>query len=343
MTRKLRRIAVGVLAAIMILSAAASAVIPAMAAESLRINISYHANGKKIEGAVFSVIKAASAEKSGEEYVYTMVSPFDQSGIDPGNIGSNVKEAAKKLKSLYKEGADTVITKSSGNCSVTVDDPGLYLVWQTKSTGAAEGYETADPMIVFLPSLSEDKSTWNSTVTIEPKTSAKPDESDDDDDDSDDDGGGKASIGAVSLYKVDENDRGNHLEGAVFSLYKSDGTKVGTYTTNSDGYIGVSFLAYGDYYFVEDKAPEGYVGSSDKISFTLSEKTSWSNDYPWNILVTNTKSVPDDTNSDSSESITTSITTWATGDSGRLALWCIVLAVCAAGIVIVIRQQKKGR
>lgn len=348
MTRKLRRIAVGILAVLMILSAVVTAVIPAMAAESLGIGISYHANGEKIDGATFSVIKAASADKSSGSYVYTMVSPFDQSDINPNDIGSGVKAAAKTLKSLYKECADTVITGSDGKCSINVTDPGLYLVWQTDSAGTAKEYEMADPMIVFLPSPSEDGSAWNNTVTIEPKTSAKPAESTDDgdEDDDDDDDSGKGSIGAVSLYKVDENDRGIHLEGAVFSLYKSDGTKVGTYTTNSDGYIGVSYLSYGDYYFVEDKAPEGYVGSSNKISFTLSEKTSWSNDYPWNILVTNTKAspVPDqDNNNDDNSSAAATFTAWATGDAGRLTLWCIVLIACAAGIVIVIRQKRNER
>lgn len=104
-----------------------------------------------------------------------------------------------------------------------------------------------------------------------------------------DDPGNGGGTGAVGLYKVDAQ-TGTYLAGAQFALYRSDGTRVGTYTTDSNGYLKVQNLAYGSYYFVETKAPENYVLDPDYVSFTLDKAHSTGNAYPWNIKVSNTKS-----------------------------------------------------
>ena len=104
-----------------------------------------------------------------------------------------------------------------------------------------------------------------------------------------DDPGNGGGTGAVGLYKVDAQ-TGTYLAGAQFALYRSDGTRVGTYTTDSNGYLKVQNLAYGSYYFVETKGPENYVLDPDYVSFTLDKAHSTGNAYPWNIKVSNTKS-----------------------------------------------------
>ncbi len=78
------------------------------------------------------------------------------------------------------------------------------------------------------------------------------------------------STGSVLLNKID-SDTGNPLQGAVFDLYKSDGTKVtSNLTTDANGQIKVSDLKPGSYYFVESKAPNGYNFNSDKkYAFTV--------------------------------------------------------------------------
>ncbi|MHA5109748.1 SpaA isopeptide-forming pilin-related protein [Oenococcus oeni] len=72
------------------------------------------------------------------------------------------------------------------------------------------------------------------------------------------------STGSVLLNKID-SDTGNPLQGAVFDLYKSDGSKVASnLTTDANGQIKVGDLKPGSYYFVESKAPNGYNFNSDK-------------------------------------------------------------------------------
>lgn len=104
-----------------------------------------------------------------------------------------------------------------------------------------------------------------------------------------DDHGNGDGTGAVGLYKVDAQ-TGAYLAGAQFALYRSDGTCIGTYTTDSNGYLKVQNLAYGSYYFVETKAPENYVLDPDYVRFTLDKAHSTGNAYPWNIKVSNSKS-----------------------------------------------------
>lgn len=79
--------------------------------------------------------------------------------------------------------------------------------------------------------------------------------------------------GSVVLTKT--NEVGNaKLKGAVFNLYKNDGTLVlNNLTTNDDGQIKVTNLDWGTYYFKEITAPAGYVLSDDNIRFVINKDT----------------------------------------------------------------------
>lgn len=83
-----------------------------------------------------------------------------------------------------------------------------------------------------------------------------------------DDHGDNEGYGTVRLYKVDAQ-TGAKLTGAVFSLYKSDGEFVGSYTTDGDGAITVSSIPYSTYYFKETKAPDGYTLDPTYVRFYL--------------------------------------------------------------------------
>ncbi|WP_010290316.1 SpaH/EbpB family LPXTG-anchored major pilin [Kurthia massiliensis] len=81
--------------------------------------------------------------------------------------------------------------------------------------------------------------------------------------------------GAVELTKTGEKNEA--LKGAEFALYKK-GTpevKIGdVYVTNAEGKIYVDGLEYGEYYFVETKAPDGHLLDKSEINFSIAEKGS---------------------------------------------------------------------
>ncbi|WP_297517867.1 SpaA isopeptide-forming pilin-related protein, partial [uncultured Clostridium sp.] len=62
---------------------------------------------------------------------------------------------------------------------------------------------------------------------------------------------------------------GKLLGGAKFGLYNSIGNLIGEYTTNSDGYIIVNKLKYGNYSIKELVAPAGYELNNEKVNFTV--------------------------------------------------------------------------
>ncbi|MBQ3155717.1 MAG: Cna B-type domain-containing protein, partial [Clostridia bacterium] len=68
----------------------------------------------------------------------------------------------------------------------------------------------------------------------------------------------KVETGAITLTKVSENDN-KALEGAVFGVYKQDGTLVAEMpATDANGVSTVENIPVGTYYVQEIKAPEGY-------------------------------------------------------------------------------------
>ncbi|PZF81387.1 hypothetical protein C1I92_21310 [Jiangella anatolica] len=77
-------------------------------------------------------------------------------------------------------------------------------------------------------------------------------------------------LSELSVHKVAE-DTGESLPGAVFDLVLADGDiVVGTCTTGDDGTCTIENLDFGDYYWVEIAAPEGYLLPDDVTSDIVS-------------------------------------------------------------------------
>ena len=84
--------------------------------------------------------------------------------------------------------------------------------------------------------------------------------------------------GTVTLEKEDVETKTNEaqgeatLGGAVYGIYKEDGTKVGTVTTNEKGTNKSDYLpSLGIYYLLEEKASTGYTLDSTKYYFEITE------------------------------------------------------------------------
>lgn len=76
----------------------------------------------------------------------------------------------------------------------------------------------------------------------------------------------------VTLVKIDASNEKKRLSGAEFELFTAAGESIGMYTTDSDGEINVTDLGYGEYYFREKKAPNGYQKLADDIKFSMKEQ-----------------------------------------------------------------------
>lgn len=82
--------------------------------------------------------------------------------------------------------------------------------------------------------------------------------------------------GKVTPNKVDDDTLTNvpqgeaTLEGAVYDIYKEDGTKVGTVTTGADGRATSDYLpSLGRFYLLEEKPSNGYQLDKNKYYFEL--------------------------------------------------------------------------
>ena len=93
----------------------------------------------------------------------------------------------------------------------------------------------------------------------------------------------KPELGKVKLYKYETVSKDGKTEkaglsGVTFELYqKSDllwglistDKKLGEYTSDAGGIVTAEGLDWGEYYFVEKEAPEGYEANTTKVSFTI--------------------------------------------------------------------------
>ena len=168
----------------------------------------------------------------------------------------------------------------------------------------------------------------------------------------------KYSISKIIIRKTDERgkDGNNYLSGAVFKLYKEDGTtEVSGLSgmSDSNGYVtptsGIE-LKYGTYYLEETKAPAGYNLPAGKYKIIVSEdKVSL---YTYNSGVAGGYSTnPKVFNIDENETITVYITNNAgvelpsTGGIGTLpyTLGGMILLVTALMYSFVLRRRRERR
>ncbi len=143
----------------------------------------------------------------------------------------------------------TRVTNGQGQIIIEDIDLGRYKVQETD--GPDHVNLNTEEYYVDIPMTNEEGNELNYDVHIYPKN--------------------ETIRGAVELLKLDgERESEVGLAGVVFELYDSNDELIDdNLETNSDGYIRVSGLAYGDYYFKEISAPGEYVIFGDKKHFSI--------------------------------------------------------------------------
>lgn len=335
------------------------------------IEILYAVDNKQtlISGAEFSCVLAAAGRTDGR---YVWCSPYAgqdaTAGIEPDELTSEIlKTLPGELLQLTEaqngngnkgtgqaDPAAAAATGADGRCTLETTEVGLYLVWQSGAAGMAEQYETAAPMLVFVPSADQEGQAVYA-VGVEPKTSRKPDKPEQpgepeqpDEPEKPDQPGEPHWKGAVILTKVDAEDSSILLAGAEFDLCQTDGNgknvRIGHYTTDRNGQITVSGLAYGDYCFTETKAPDGYRLNNVSITFTLNSTTSPGVNYPWKITFENTRKAGlSAAPAEPGSPIQQLVRFLPTGDSSNIVMWGMTAAASAAALIflIVIKRRRK--
>ncbi|AIY84032.1 choice-of-anchor A domain protein [Clostridium baratii str. Sullivan] len=160
-------------------------------------------------------------------------------------IGENNEPLEGAEFGLFRKSDDaliqTVISDKEGNVKFTDIEAGIYYVKEIK---APKGYELSNEFYdVVIESGKANKIDLKEVVN-------------------------KIIKGNALLYKVD--DQNNPLQGAVFGVYKEDGTKISEVISDKDGKVEVLDLYPGRYYLQEISAPDGYeLDSNSKYEFEI--------------------------------------------------------------------------
>lgn len=152
----------------------------------------------------------------------------------------------------------------------------------------------------------------------------------------------------VTITKKDSSDN-KVLKGAEIIIKNSSGNIVFQGTTNDKGIVEVTGLAPGIYVFYENQAPEGYIKTNEKSTFTINSKgenlelTIYNDKFVLESGKNNTKNNSSTTtttsNSNSSEIIKTGV---EDNTINLIPLYILITASVIAGGYVVYKRKKKA-
>lgn len=138
-------------------------------------------NGEKygIEGGSFKVYKAADLKVVNGCSSYEVVAPYTslniedygRSAVFSGQETEDARELAKAFSEVKNDDIKASgTTDENGQLTVSLTEPGMYLVVESAADGTASGYAQVEPIFVSVPLVDAVKGSWNYDVTVLPKT-----------------------------------------------------------------------------------------------------------------------------------------------------------------------------
>ena len=147
-------------------------------------------------------------------------------------------------------GAEFVVTNSSGEIIANVTSqasgavslkvaPGIYTVTEVKAPANYELHDSVQTVEV----CANGSAVYYGTSTTYPNNTAS---------------FSNRPLNSIEIVKLDEITK-NPLSNAVFSIIKSNGDRIGSFRTDSDGMVLLTGLTEGQYIISEISAPDGYI------------------------------------------------------------------------------------
>ncbi|SFM46563.1 anchor [Gracilibacillus orientalis] len=160
---------------------------------------------------------------------------FDNENLPLAGVGFSLKDADGNTI------RDSIITDADGKLLIQDLRPGKYILMETDPL---QGYNSHPPIEFTIDSGQLEAKKIMIT--------------------------NKQTRSGVELIKLDSDNEEKVLQGAEFALQDEEGNTITQgLTTDENGLITVDQLKPGVYYFVETKAPEGYVLDESPIKFTI--------------------------------------------------------------------------
>lgn len=184
-----------------------------------KLNLSFSApDGTPVAGVKFSIVKVADAKwDDSTKYGHTYISlPVSSSMLIDDSMLKTDGGSARTIENTFYgksfPGEASAKTASDGTITFKMSSPGLYVLWQSGSSG----YKTMEPILLPIPIYRTDLGMWNYDVSA--NLTAQPDLSDVDGSSEVGNSGANAQTGTEDEEMAEEPAESTTSSGAINAL-----------------------------------------------------------------------------------------------------------------------------